>query len=452
MKIVPVLTSCCLALALAPPFVHAENLTATEGVNLFLADPELGVVGRYSAGGESVYFEARSGVAKAGESALSARLLDAHGRTIAVLGRTMDESWLVDQSFDAAAAKSSQKLALALAVDLPSMLADPAFVAERAVLVSLATGAAAADLSLEYNVKSLSKALPVAPSAAIADFYARAAGEFALGLDKNGQMVGNFRGITLQATQQAVPRDPNEAGSGPRIETYTRLTSKSGSTIAAEFGGDLEQDGWAPEIAVDESKAEPTNSLNDLGSAVMAAQALTKMSVNGYVALANPAIVESFGRLASGLRDNLLPRTANLRAATEKAWSPTNNKTNDGQIWTSNIFTSPLGEHSAFRSTHRTWTSSSSSYLSATYNWCNHGSCPYSNSTRVKCTYLGAHTRSWRYAAKCTTGYSLTSWWGHNCHDDSWTELRKVKGYAYYPTSARCNDAAFYAWAPNCSD
>src|SRR5262252_1373941 len=83
-------------------------------VTVFLADPQLGVVGAYQGGGNTLYFEART---PDGSTAMSVRLLDADGRTIAISGTSMDSEWST-ADYDAISAAQSLSLASALSSGL----------------------------------------------------------------------------------------------------------------------------------------------------------------------------------------------------------------------------------------------------------------------------------------------------------------------------------------------
>src|SRR5215472_16390061 len=109
-----------LALALAIPMLSSSQSTilpaTSPQITIFLADPQLGVVGVDQSGGNTLFFEART---PAG-STLSARLLDVSGRTIAISGHSMDSLWLATADFDSADATQS----LSLAAGLPAALAN----------------------------------------------------------------------------------------------------------------------------------------------------------------------------------------------------------------------------------------------------------------------------------------------------------------------------------------
>src|SRR5215472_11315652 len=110
-----------LALALAIPMLSWSQSTVLPAtspqITIFLADPQLGVVGVDQSGGNALFFEART---PAGSTQMSARLLDVSGRTIAISGHSMDSLWLATADFDAADATQS----LSLAAGLPAALAN----------------------------------------------------------------------------------------------------------------------------------------------------------------------------------------------------------------------------------------------------------------------------------------------------------------------------------------
>ena len=74
-------------LFIATPMLSWSQSTPPPQITIFLADPQLGVVGVDQSGGNTLFFEARK---PAGSTQLSARLLDASGRTIAISGHSMD--------------------------------------------------------------------------------------------------------------------------------------------------------------------------------------------------------------------------------------------------------------------------------------------------------------------------------------------------------------------------
>lgn len=449
--------------------VHAaqagsSNISPAGAVKVFMADPELGVVGSYGDGTDVLYFDVRSGVTKSGASEINARLLDASGRTIAVLGRGMDKTWVDGQSFNADAAEASQKLALPLAANLASKLADPAFNAERMALESLALQTADAEFNDEMLRASSGKGLPARSREAAAEFYARAAGELMLSREKSGDIGGNFRGISLQATQLEFPLERDDAGNSPRVETYSRLAKVGGDMLSGEFGGDLIPSGWGWQQDAAAKKIPTTTTFEDMGTAVMAAQVLAKTAANGP-ARVQPAIAESFSRLAIGLREAaLLPQTE--EAGDLRKWNSGVDKRSYAEHHKKEL--AVIGEHSATRYLHVLHSSSTAYSIVRDYRFCNHGGCPYATMMARYCHAWGAMSSSYVYPPSttttigrdtdtsrhsCRTKYQWNSDGDHNCHDDSWTQRMWAtgKGDSASITGNRCDDIWIRAGAPSCS-
>lgn len=113
-----------------------------------------------------------------------------------------------------------------------------------------------------------------------------------------------------------------------------------------------------------------------------------------------------------------------------------------------------VGNHSAVEL--RGW-SASSSIVYRAYS-CNHGTC--ASDTSVMSTHCvmpgfrtddGTHSRYF-YSDGCTTGYNVTSVWGHNCNDDSELQGRAIWHDSPQSTSGgSCNSAGPHNWAPGCS-
>src|SRR5215475_96736 len=132
-----------LVLALATPTLSwSQTPIATPPppqITILLADPQLGVVGADQSGGNTLFFEARK---PAGSTQLSARLLDASGRTIAISGHSMDSQWLMNADFNPADATQSLSLAAGLPNALAKVLNRNVFPNEYTAISNLATGAA----------------------------------------------------------------------------------------------------------------------------------------------------------------------------------------------------------------------------------------------------------------------------------------------------------------------
>jgi|CXWL01.1.fsa_nt_gi hypothetical protein len=429
------------------------------GLTLFLADPELGVVGSFGRDADIVYFDLRRGIDKAGEPGLQVSLFDAGGRAIVSAGRVIDNSAGPEPRFNKFAAIASQKLARPLAAALEDALSDPVFSVERTALAALATAAAMADLNQGRVAVELSKSLPArASSAAVAEFYTRAAGNLTMRREADGRVTGTFGEIALEGQQKVFLGELNEDGTATRTEAYSRLATKQGNPLSSEYGGDLVPDGWEHETNENSAKS---NGGVVLGQAVMAAQVLTYTTSNKFGVAIEPAIVESFSRSALALRDNLLPRTDDNASADKATYSSNSN------IWYKNL-AGPLAQHGANRTTHYQWTSATTYVFNHDHRFCNHGACPLDATMHNRCTYAGPKLASYRHAPQrntltgsssdhswhtCNTGYSLLSYYGHNCNDDTRTQLEWIQGNGanFSPDHNVCNDAWGAPTTPYCT-
>src|SRR5262249_53333352 len=98
--------------------------------------------------------------------------------------------------------------------------------------------------------------------------------------------------------------------------------------------------------------------------------------------------------------------------------------------------------------------------------FCNHGTCPYSAPMSRRCEYWSPPTYGYyrnppirvvpsgqpgpgQYHS-CATGYSLWSFFSHNCKDDTWTQIRAIKGEPQDPNNYRCHDRFEDPRAPGC--
>src|ERR1700730_935302 len=96
---------CIFAFVLVMPmFCRAQTIT------IFLADPQLGVVGAISNSNYRMYFDAKT---PAG-STMSVRLLDDNGETIAISGHSMDSEWAGSTIYTANIAANALTMASAL--------------------------------------------------------------------------------------------------------------------------------------------------------------------------------------------------------------------------------------------------------------------------------------------------------------------------------------------------
>ncbi len=453
-------------------------------LTLFLTDPDLGVVGSYSNGHDTIYFDARSAQTKNGASSLSVRLLDANGRTIATAGHSMDAKWHKAEYFDAHSVAASQKLARSLGNELNIALSDPVFNAERSALISLSDDMASADLSRKVLVENLPNSVSAStPASARDDYYRRTLGDLHVSLDKQGDFDATFRGTHMQAAQLSFPGEQNEEGKLGRIETYARLLSPDGQALAEELGGDSAPSQWTSgsDTAATFASDDVSTHLQKLGGAALAAHTLAKTRSQGG-GLLSAHEIRSFEHMASELRDNLIPQTDEAKDAAERdrlahggahpmaggTWSPTYNKSTNFQEYTHPV-AAPVGEHSGTYVRRYTWSSPSSYTLQGYQGFGNHGSYPYNSDMTYRCQFSGNFHSVWAYAPQrntltgnssdhtwhsCNTGYLISSTYGHNCNDDAWTQLMwtNFRGSEASPDHNKCNDVWPDDNGPHCTD
>jgi hypothetical protein len=463
-----------VALATVVPILaQSQALTPVQAVKLsiFLADPQLGVVGAYQADGNTLYFEART---PDGSTQMSARLLDSIGRTVAISGHSMDAQWLAKPDFDAATAAQSLSLAASLPSPLATALPDAVFFREIMALSNLAAGAAKAlPASALITMDSATANLPARPlSAFVADQYdAAGANELAFGRDAAGILDATFRGEHLQAVVEDYPEQTNEDGTVPYFEVYARLVASNGTALINQLGGDDAPYGWD-----DTSALGPAANVDTIQASMNAGNAIRGAALMArFPSMATPDEAEAISRLGGLLREKgLLPQPESGVAPVSPSPAAARGPFASGvDLYAKPLISSLIANHSGTFVYHYYWSSGSWHYDYGTV-YCNHGTCPGAGgSMKYKCSYLTPAMGYYRYPphARITappgvgqnhscykTPYHLDSGFlpwdhpGHNCNDDSWTQIRAIRGQPEGPGSYRCNDWALDDYAPSCSD
>ncbi len=459
---------------IAPHREHREQVdarplagahTKQQAVTFFLADPELGVAGVYRANGKEVYFEARRGEdpVTGAPGDLGLRFVDAEGRTLALGGTVPDKRWVPQKSqFTAADAGADAQLLAGLGRALQSANLHAALGSEKSALAELAlqtAGTPAARLPLHAPANT--RKFAAANVGQVAAFYEGAARGLQVKRDRGGVLQANLgNGIVLQSTQKFV-MEPDENGRMGRVDAYSMVKAGDGSVLSAEFGGDDVPTGW--DTAVEKASTRDHVSLaSDAGRAATALQALaySGKAAKG-VALSQRGEHESMQRLARSLTSSLLPERSDASTAasattdfTTKAAGPYQTSI---QVWRKPFVV--IAEHSGTRVyKYRYATNGSRSYLGSV-NYCNHGTCPGGTNMTAKCTYVGPRLSYLRMPSTntdagrhtCDTPYWAVGRTGHhNCHDDSSTQVRGVRGLSYSTTGGRCGSTAYSPWAPAC--
>jgi hypothetical protein len=435
-----------------------------QAVTFFLADPELGVAGVYRANGKAVYFEARRAedVVTGAPGALSLRFVDAEGRTLALGGEPLEKRWVPKSSqFTAADAGADAQLLSGLSRALQSASLHAALSAEKSALADLAlqtAGTPAKSLPLRVAVNARKSA--AADLGQVASFYEGAARGLQVKRDRSGVLAANLgNGIVLQATQQYV-MEPDQNGRMGRIDAYSMVKSRDGNVLMAEFGGDNVPKEWTAAL----EKGMTRDHMAVASETGRAATALQALAYSGKVAkgvsLSYQSEQGAMQRMARSMVSNLLPQRAEEANATSAPGSSgfmtkaTTYQTSI-EVWRQPLW-GIIAEHSGSR-VNRYWISNGIRYFGSATHFCNHGECPYGNGMTRKCTYTGPYlsyvrqpTMNWG-GGTCGTGYWAIGMKGHhNCHDDSATQVRAVRGLSYSPWGGRCDDWVGSIYAPWC--
>lgn len=463
-----------VALAAAPRLGGSggDEPVQTEGLKLFLADPDLGLAGRFSDNGGTVYFQARREHDALTETAtLRVHIVDDQARVLAVSEQTSNDRDPVDQpSFNEALAVSG---ALGrLSSQLRALDLHPALLAEKNALAGAAAQASTA-LPLGHPViidTALTKADAVGVDA-LTDYYLRSAAGIELKRGDGGMLIATFgEGLRFESAQFFRADEENEAGELGRIDVYSRLLDANAQNLGAEFGGDWVPEGWNDVLTAQPKVLRDHDAIaTDMGAGAMALNALALGAKSSYgVAFSSELEQDAMHRLARSLSESLLPRrdgmsgaefgdvilksTGRYRTAIQvhKKWL----------VWPT--------EHSATRVYQHLFTTATSNTYSvtATINFCNHGTCAGGDGMGQKCSYTGPRMGSYRLPQSrwvpsgqtgagtrhtCSSNYGVAGFQNHNCHDDSSVQVRAIRGLSYSHDGGRCKDWDFWATAPGCS-
>jgi hypothetical protein len=444
--------------------VDARPLAATkqQPVTFFVADPELGVAGMYQVDGKTVYFEARRAEdpATGALGDLGLRFVDAEGRTLALGGTAPDKRWVPKASqFTSADAGADAQLLSGLSKALQSANLHAALSAEKSALADLAlqtAGTPAKSLPLRVAVNPRKSA--AADVGQLASFYESSARGLQVKRGRGGALQASLgNGIVLESTQKFV-MEPDENGRMGRIDAYSVVKSSDGYVLSAEFGGDNVPNGW--DTAVQKVSSRSHVSLaTDFGRAATALQALAYSGkLTKGVSLSNDNEQDAMRRHARSLTSDLLPQRVEASAAgTEFSTKGAGGYSSTIQVWRKPFVV--IAEHSGTRIYKYSYSSSLVRSSLGYVNYCNHGTCPGGTNMTWKCTYSGPRLSYLRMPSTntdagrhtCDTPYWAVARTGHhNCHDDSSTQVRAIRGLSYSVTGGRCGSFGFSAYAPAC--
>jgi len=456
-----------LALALATPMLSWSQTSTAPQITILLADPQLGVVGAAQSGGNTLFFEART----PSGSTLSARLLDASGRTIAISGHSMDSDWLMNADFNPADATQSLSLTAGLPSALAKVLNRNVFPNEYTAISNLATSSAGvtpgtAPAVLDAATAHLATVTQTVVDAA-ASFDASAATALTSTRDATGNFSAAFGSTVMQTFVESFPNLTSDDGTQGITEVSARLVASNGTSLIQQLGGDHMPDGWDDLM----SRPTPTTSADDLqpfieaGNAVRGSALLARFST---AATANETA--ALTQVTAVLRDNgLLPQPASLAHAPDSLNTASSSACGIGlnyvALWAKSLVV--VAQHSGTVVFHWFW---NGSRWVPDYGivFCNHGTCPGAKPMTRRCQYysppIRCHYRNPPIHVvpqgepgpgqfhSCLTGYGLSSFFSHNCNDDSWTQIRAIKGEAQSDQNYRCHDWKPDPRAPGCNE
>lgn len=442
-------------------------LPGQQNVTFFLADPELGVAGVYRTNGKEVYFEARRAedAVTGAPGELSLRFVDAAGRTLALGGEPIEKRWVPKAGeFTAADAGADTQLLAGLGRALQSANLHGALAAEKSALADLAlrtAGTPATRLPLRAAVNLRKSA--AADVGQVAAFYERTARGLQVRRDRGGVLQASLgNGLVLQSTQNFV-MEPDENGRMGRVDAYSMVKARDGSVLSAEFGGDDVPKGWDAAIGK-VSQRDHAALATDFGRAATALQALAYSGkATRGIALSHQGEQDAMQRMARSLASSLLPERGDdtkaslATASTDFTASAAGNYSTTIQVWRKPFVV--IAEHSGTRVYKYRYAANGSRSFLGSVNYCNHGTCPGGTNMTAKCTFVGprlgyirmpsTNTDAGRHT--CDTPYWAVGRAGHhNCHDDSSTQVRAIRGLSYSTTGGRCGSASYSPWAPAC--
>lgn len=435
-----------------------------DGVTFFLADPELGLAGVYSADGVELYFEARRpfDAKSGGFGALSLRVVDAEARTLALAGEPFAKHWVPQQAefmakegFNYAHQLAGLSEALA-ASDLHASLA-----AEKSALAGLAQQAADTPAGLfPVRVAVDASKSAAAQVSQVADFYLGSVKSVRVKRDRDGALEARLgRGIVFQSTQQFLAGEPDEDGRMGRIDAYAMVKAADGYVLGAELGGDLTPASWAEALDV-ENQRHHHELAADFGRAATALNALAYSGkASRGVTLSHENEAAAMQRMAQTMTEHLLPVRNGVSSEEEGAYAKAGRYQTYIQVWRKPFVV--IAEHSGTRVGK--WLYSSATSSTRTHqgwvSFCNHGTCANAGNMTHKCSYTGPRLTSYRLPSRrsdadghtCSGPYWAIARSGHhNCHDDSSTQVRAVRGQSYSHNTGRCNDSTAWIYAPTC--
>lgn len=475
LKTIALTAAVALTLSTTLQAKESQRATPPGSVEFFLADPELGLAGAYSLGGETIYFEARRSNDGNGKTlgALGLRVVDAEGRTLALSGQPFNSSWNPQQGeFMMKEGFNYSYLLTGLGQTLENTRLHASLRGEKTALSTLAMGAAnTAAIGFPFRNTTVAKRVPQASADQVADFYLDSTRNVSIERTPDDTLhIALADGLVFQVQQNFLADETDMQGRQGRINTSAILIDSEGYALAVETGGDEMPAAW-----IEAMQHETTRGYHDLARDFgRAASALNAVS---YSAKSLPGASLSLSmeqdvmrRMALAAAENLLPERDRGNQKPERGVAPAKAGLylTDIAVWAAGVFGAPswVGEHSA--TYVQNWrysnsTASSPRTRTSVRSFCNHGGCALESPMKKKCSYGGFRSTTYHAPSAnnytpftntwhtCMTPYYIDSRPGfHNCNDDSWTQVQAVHGRSYSVWLGRCSDIAFPTQHPSC--
>lgn len=450
-------------------------------LRLLIADPELGLVGLYREGDAVLFFETLpvasaapdAGSEKQQGDLLAARFVREDGRTLAIAGSTAaPQSWypqaasdIADQGLMKSRQKDGLRMAAVAVAALKTHLYDGLYAADVSLLSRLAQQAPKA-LGGGDVVAIDEASIPAASERQrLGDRQRKAQMELSLTVHASspGAIDIELAGARAEARQVVEVDAPGEF----RTEIYARLANADDRTLVAQLGGHAETNNvfgpalqvpmsWGTQSIMLDESATSGSLTDDLIQAVSdSAAALSAAHIaarSGNTQLPQWA-VQAWSENTVGLRDQLLPMRDDGQAAGDSSAKATYTYYNRLDVHDKPL--AVIARHSAsvvrnYRKTNAT----GAVIRSSTYNFCNEGTCALSMTKKCGPVASANSSTGWymppvrtSHASdpaggvmhSCGTRYSLAFKRDrHNCHSDTWTQVRAVKGLSHGAFSGKC--------------
>jgi len=281
-----------------------------------------------------------------------------------------------------------------------------------------------------------------------------------------GNFSATFGNTAMQTFVESFPNAQSDDGTQGITEVSARLVASNGTSLIQQLGGDHLPDSWDDLTSLPiPTTGDTLQPFIEAGNAIRGGALMTRFS-----SMANANETTALGQVTAALRDNgLLPQPASLAHASDSLGTTSASACGWGLnyvgLWAKLLVF--VAQHSGTYVFHWYWNGSKWVPHYGTL-FCNHGACPYTSSMTRRCQYwsppIACHYRippihvvpqgepgSGQFHS-CRTGYGLLSFYSHNCNDDSWTQIRAIKGEPHGDQDYRCHDIWGDPRAPGCNE